>query len=76
MESDIYFNFVCEVSKLGFDSLEKIEMKGVRVLFPVQDYDVLKKLSEYTGYDIGFLVRYVVHDECVSFLEAHPEFKV
>lgn len=61
---------------MGLEKLEKIEMKGFRVLVPAADYDVLKKIAEYTGFDIGFLVRYVVHEECVSFLESHPEFKV
>lgn len=76
MESDIYFNFVCEVSKLGFENLEKADFKSFRVSIPVADYEVLKKLSAYTGFDIGYLVRYVVHEECKGFLEAHPEFKV
>lgn len=68
--------FVCEVSKLGFEMLEKADFKSFRVAVPVEDYEVLKKLSVYTGFDIGYLVRYVVHEECESFLEAHPEFKV
>lgn len=60
---------------MGFSDLKSVEMKGFRVRVPVPDYDVLEYLSECTGFDVGYLVRYVIHDEVVSFLESHPELQ-
>lgn len=60
---------------MGLSNLKSVEMKGFRVRVPVADYDVLEYIAETTGFDVGFLIRYMVHDEVVDFLENHPELQ-
>lgn len=60
---------------MGLGDLKNVELKGFRVRVPVADYDVLEYLSECTGYDVGYLVRYVIHEQVADFLLAHPELQ-